>query len=74
MADLYGDELVTALGDGMNAVSRWGFGTDDAVVAGEVFAQHTLAEQLDPLYSGTDPEQVVADMAAGVQSLQDELG
>ncbi|QOR70324.1 extracellular solute-binding protein [Ruania alkalisoli] len=74
VADLYGDELVTSLGDGMNAVSRWGFGTEDAVLAGEAFAQNTLAEQLEALYSGTDPEQVVADMAAAVQSLQDELG
>ncbi|WP_420111993.1 ABC transporter substrate-binding protein [Pseudactinotalea sp.] len=74
VGDLYGDELVAALGEGMNAVSRWGFGTDDAVLAGETFAQNVLAEQLDPLYSGTDPQDVVNEMAAQVQALQDDLG
>lgn len=74
VGDLYGEDLVTSLGEGMNAVSRWGFGTDDAVLAGETFAQNVLAEHLDALYSGTDPQQVVSDMAADVQSLQDDLG
>lgn len=74
VGDIYGEELVTALGEGMNAVSRWGFGTDDAVLAGEAFAQNTLAEHLDALYSGTDPQQVVTDMATDVQALQDDLG
>jgi len=74
VGDLYGEEMVTSLGEGMNAVSRWGFGTDDAVLAGEAFAQNTLAEHLDALYSGTDPQQVVTDMATDVQSLQDDLG
>lgn len=71
---LYGDELVTALGEGMNAVARWGFGTDDAVLAGTAFSQNALAEQLDALYSGTDPQQVVDQMAAEVESLQSDLG
>lgn len=74
VGDLYGEELVTSLGDGMNAVSRWGFGTDDSVLAGEAFAQNVLAEQLDALYSGTDPQVVVTEMAAQVQALQDDLG
>lgn len=74
VADIYGDDLVAALGDGMDAVSRWGFGTDDAVLAGEAFSQNALAEQLDALYSGADPQQVVADMATAVQALQDDLG
>lgn len=73
VGDLYGEELVTSLGEGMNAVSRWGFGTDDAVLAGEVFAQNVLAADLDSLYSGADPQQVVSDMATDVQSLQDDL-
>jgi len=74
VGDLYGDELVASLGEGMNAVSRWGFGTDDAVLAGEAFAQNVLAEQLDALYSGTDPQDVVNEMAVQVQALQDDLG
>ena len=74
VADIYGEEMVTGLGEGMDAVSAWGLGTDDAVLAGEAFAQNTLAEHLDALYSGTDPQQVVTDMAADVQALQDDLG
>ena len=74
VADIYGEDMVTGLGEGMDAVSAWGLGTDDAVLAGEAFAQNTLAEHLDALYSGTDPQQVVTDMAADVQALQDDLG
>ncbi len=74
VADIYGEEMVTGLGEGMNAVSAWGLGTEDAVLAGEAFAQNTLAEHLDALYSGTDPQQVVTEMAADVQALQDDLG
>lgn len=71
---IYGDDLVGALGEGMNAVARWGFGTDDAVLAGTAFSQNALAEQLDALYSGVSPQQVVEQMAAEVQALQSDLG
>src|SRR5690606_12233467 len=73
VGDLYGDELVASLGEGMNAVSRWGFVTDDAVLAGEAFAQNVLAGQLDAVYSGTEPQDVVNEMAVQVQALQDDL-
>ncbi|GAA4710985.1 multiple sugar transport system substrate-binding protein [Promicromonospora umidemergens] len=70
VAEVYGDELVDAMGDGMAAVSRWGQGTPDATLAGLVATQGTLAQQLDPLYRGTAPAEVTEQMAAEVAVLQ----
>ncbi|GAB2484561.1 extracellular solute-binding protein [Promicromonospora xylanilytica] len=72
VAEVYGDDLVTAMGDGMAAVSRWGQGTPDATLAGLVATQGTLAQQLDPLYQGTDPAEVTRQMAAEVTALQQD--
>jgi multiple sugar transport system substrate-binding protein len=72
VAEVYGDDLVTAMGDGMDAVSRWGQGTPDATLAGLVATQGTLAQQLDPLYQGTDPAEVTRQMAAEVTALQQD--
>jgi multiple sugar transport system substrate-binding protein len=70
---VYGDDLVTAMGEGMAAVSRWGQGTPDATLAGLVATQGTLAQQLDPLYRGSDPAEVTQQMAADVTALQQDL-
>lgn len=72
VAEVYGDDLVTAMGEGMAAVSRWGQGTPDATLAGLVATQGTLAQQLDPLYRGTDPAEVTQQMAAEVTALQQD--
>lgn len=72
VAEVYGDELVSAMGEGMGAVSRWGQGTPDATLAGLVATQGTLAQQLDPLYQGTDPAEVTQQMAAEVTALQQD--
>lgn len=72
--DVYGDDVVQALQDGASAISRWGFGTPDAAVAGAVFSQHVLAQNIEPLYGGTDPAEVAAQMAAEVTTVQQELG
>ncbi|WP_369372798.1 ABC transporter substrate-binding protein [Promicromonospora sp. Populi] len=72
VAEVYGDDLVAAMGEGMAAVSRWGQGTPDATLAGLVATQGTLAQQLDPLYAGTDPAEVTRQMAAEVTALQQD--
>jgi multiple sugar transport system substrate-binding protein len=72
VAEVYGDDLVTAMGEGMDAVARWGQGTPDATLAGLVATQGTLAQQLDPLYRGTDPAEVTRQMAAEVTALQQD--
>jgi multiple sugar transport system substrate-binding protein len=72
VAEVYGDELVTEMGEGMAAVSRWGQGTPDATLAGLVTTQGTLAQQLEPLYRGTDPAEVTQQMAAEVTALQQD--
>ena len=72
VAEVYGDDLVTAMGEGMDAVDRWGQGTPDATLAGLVATQGTLAQQLEPLYRGTDPAEVTRQMAAEVTALQQD--
>ncbi|MCP2265333.1 ABC transporter substrate-binding protein [Promicromonospora thailandica] len=72
VAEVYGDDLVTAMGEGMTAVARWGQGTPDATLAGLVATQGTLAQQLEPLYRGTDPAEVTRQMAAEVTALQQD--
>ena len=72
VAEVYGDDLVTAMGDGMEAVSRWGQGTPDATLAGLVATQGTLAQQLGLLYQGTGPADVTRQMAAEVTALQQD--
>lgn len=72
VAEVYGDDLVTAMGEGMAAVSRWGQGTPDATLAGLVATQGALAQQLEPLYRGTDPAEVTQQMAAEVTALQQD--
>lgn len=72
VAEVYGDDLVAAMGDGMGAVARWGQGTPDATLAGLVATQGTLAQQLDPLYQGTDPAEVTRQMATEVTALQQD--
>lgn len=72
VAEVYGPELVTAMGEGMAAVDRWGQGTPDATLAGLVATQGTLAQQLEPLYRGTDPAEVTRRMAAEVTALQQD--
>ncbi|MFD7307867.1 ABC transporter substrate-binding protein [Promicromonospora sp. NPDC059942] len=72
VAEVYGDDLVTAMGEGMSAVARWGQGTPDATLAGLVATQGTLAQQLDPLYGGAEPADVTGQMAADVTALQQD--
>lgn len=74
IADIYGEETVAALRDGVAAVNRWGYGTSDAAVAGAVFAQGVVASQLEALYAGTDPATVAATVKQEVESLQAEFG
>lgn len=74
IADIYGEDTVEALRDGVSAISRWGFGTDDAAVAGLVFAQGVVSSQLESLYAGTDPATVAANVAQEVETLQAEYG
>lgn len=74
IADVYGQETVDAIRDGVSAISRWGFGTADAPVAGVVFAQGVVSSQLEALYAGTDPATVAANVAQEVETLQSEYG
>lgn len=74
IADIYGDETVDALRDGVAAVQRWGFGTPDAAVAGAAFAQGVIAGQLEQLYAGSSAEDVAASIRQEIEALQAEFG
>ncbi|MDR5699233.1 ABC transporter substrate-binding protein [Agromyces aerolatus] len=68
--DLYGEAFVEGIADGINAVSLWGMGTPDTVLAGLVSSQGVLAGQIEQLYNGASPEEVTAAMKAAVEEVQ----
>ncbi len=72
-AEVYGDEFVGSLAEGMNAVHLWGAGTPDALLVGNVANQGTLAGLLERLYSGEDPATVTAEMKRAVEEVQSSL-
>ncbi|MRG60476.1 extracellular solute-binding protein [Agromyces sp. CFH 90414] len=69
-AELYGDEFVSGMADGINAVYLWGMGSDDAELAGLVSSQGILAGQIEQLYNGTSPADVTASMKQAVEEVQ----
>lgn len=68
--ELYGEDFTTGIENGINAVSLWGMGTDDATLAGLVASQGVLAGQIEQLYSGTSAADVTAAMRAAVEEVQ----
>lgn len=68
--EIYGDEFVSGIESGINAVYQWGMGTDDATLAGLVASQGVLAGQIDQLYTGTSAADVTAAMRAAVEEVQ----
>ncbi|TDD19172.1 ABC transporter substrate-binding protein [Nonomuraea diastatica] len=71
---VYGEDVVDQLAKGAASFGRWGWGTDDATLAGVVFSQGTLSKELGPLFSGTSPADVAKKMAAEVDSVKQDLG
>ncbi|MFC4138143.1 MULTISPECIES: ABC transporter substrate-binding protein [unclassified Microbacterium] len=69
-AEIYGDDFVTGMADGINAVYLWGMGTDDATLAGLVFTQGVLSNQIEQLYNGSSPEEVTDAMKQAVEEVQ----
>lgn len=72
-AEVYGDDFVGSLAEGMNSVHVWGAGTPDALLVGSVSSQGTLAGFLERLYSGEDPAAVTAAMRTAVEEVQASL-
>ncbi|MGH3703361.1 MAG: ABC transporter substrate-binding protein [Agromyces sp.] len=68
--EIYGEEFVSGIESGINAVYQWGMGTDDATLAGLVASQGVLAGQIDQLYTGTSAADVTAAMRAAVEEVQ----
>ncbi|WP_181157433.1 ABC transporter substrate-binding protein [Microbacterium sp. MYb62] len=69
-AEIYGDDFVTKMSEGINSLYLWGMGTDDATLAGLVFSQGVLANQIEQLYNGSSPADVTAAMKAAVEEVQ----
>jgi multiple sugar transport system substrate-binding protein len=74
IADVYGEEIVQSLSEGMDAVDRWAFGTPDAPLEGAVFSQNVLSQHLSDLYRGQPADAVTARMREDVETLKSELG
>ncbi|THV41545.1 ABC transporter substrate-binding protein [Glycomyces buryatensis] len=74
IADVYGPELVDRMAFGADHLTRWGWGTSDAELAGVVFTQTILANEAEPLFDGADPAEVAASMAEAVTAAQQDLG
>ncbi|UOE44409.1 ABC transporter substrate-binding protein [Agromyces larvae] len=72
-AELYGDEFVSQMADGINSIFLWGMGTDDAAIAGLVFSQGVLSGQIEQLYNGTSAAEVTAAMRRAVEDVQASL-
>jgi multiple sugar transport system substrate-binding protein len=68
--EIYGDEFVDQMAEGINAVSLWGMGTPDATLAGLVFSQGVLSGQIEQLYNGVPAADVTAAMKAAVEEVQ----
>lgn len=69
-AEIYGDEFVDGMSEGINSIYLWGMGTDDAVLAGLVSSQGVLANQIEALYNGTPAAEVTAAMKAAVEEVK----
>ncbi|WP_158297185.1 ABC transporter substrate-binding protein [Zhihengliuella sp. ISTPL4] len=69
-ADIYGDEFVDGMSEGINSIYLWGMGTDDATLAGLVSSQGVLANQIEALYNGTPAAEVTAAMKAAVEEVK----
>ncbi|GAA5200352.1 ABC transporter substrate-binding protein [Microbacterium jejuense] len=68
--DLYGEEFVDSMRDGINSVYLWGMGTPDATLAGLVSSQGVLSGQIEQLYNGVPADEVTAAMKAAVEEVQ----
>lgn len=69
-AEIYGDEFVEGMSEGINSIYLWGMGTDDATLAGLVSSQGVLANQIEALYNGTPAAEVTAAMKAAVEEVK----
>ncbi|RCV56295.1 ABC transporter substrate-binding protein [Marinitenerispora sediminis] len=71
LAEVYGAGTVAAIVHGAQHFRRWGYGTEDAVLAGALSAQNTLVADLGTLFETGDPRryaQGMAEAAAGVRA------
>ncbi|WP_261167123.1 ABC transporter substrate-binding protein [Microbacterium sp. Marseille-Q6965] len=69
-AEVYGEEFVAEMGEGINSVYLWGMGTGDTTLAGLVSSQGVLAAQIEQLYNGASAEEVTAAMKQAVEEVQ----
>ncbi|GAB3647716.1 ABC transporter substrate-binding protein [Glycomyces tarimensis] len=72
--EVYGTELVDRMASGAESLTRWGWGTDDAALAGVVFSQTILSTEAEELFAGGDPAAAAERMAEAVTAAQRDLG
>lgn len=74
ISDVYGADTVAAIRDGVSGVKRWGYGTDDAALAGAVFNQGVISSHLEDLYAGQSASEIATAVTEEVTALQGEYG
>src|SRR5690625_677995 len=73
ISEVYDEQTIQTLVDGANTFERWGFGTEHAGLAGALYSQNTLVQDIGPLFDGADPAQVAATMAEAAEAVQQDL-
>jgi multiple sugar transport system substrate-binding protein len=73
LAEVYGADAVDRIVAGAQDFRRWGYGTDDAALAGALAAQHALAREVAPLFDGADPAEVAARLAEAAEDVRADL-
>ncbi|HLS15452.1 MAG TPA: extracellular solute-binding protein [Beutenbergiaceae bacterium] len=72
--EVYSQDVIDAVIDGANGFSRWGLGTEHAATAGVLAAQNALAEDLQPLFDGADPQEVTQAMQSTAEAVAADSG
>jgi multiple sugar transport system substrate-binding protein len=74
LADVYGEEVVSALTEGPNTFSRWGFPQGQGTLVGAIYSDLVVPNLIAEVLDGTiDAETAAQEAQSEVTSLQDDL-
>ncbi|MFC7328931.1 ABC transporter substrate-binding protein [Marinactinospora rubrisoli] len=74
LAEVYGADTVAAIVSGAQGFRRWGYGTEDAVLAGALSAQNTLVADLGTLFATGDAHRYARGMATAAADVRADVG
>jgi multiple sugar transport system substrate-binding protein len=74
LGDIYGEEVITALTEGPETFTRWGFPQGQGQLVGAVYGDLPLPNAIAEILDGTlDTEAAIEEVQADVTDLQDSL-